>query len=160
VVLGLGLGLGCAALCGALAWPRALGGELDRLRAALEEVRTSGASTAGRAAEVDALLADFERAIVDGDERPVALGRLAWVAGAALAVGFALSGRVVDAGSGFVGAGLGALLARRALVRRRALAATARRDADGLVVALVPELLEVERTLPAGKRRRSRRARP
>lgn len=158
-MLGLGLGLGCAALCGALVWPRAFGGELDALRAALEDVRATGESTAVRAAEVDALLADFERSIGHGEDRPVAVARLAWVAGAALAVGFGLSGRLFDAGLAFVGAGLGALLARRALARRRALIATARQEADGFVVALVPELLEVERALPASKRRRSRRAR-
>jgi hypothetical protein len=74
-------------------------------------------------------------------------------------VGFGLSGRFADAGMGFVGAGLGAVLARRAAARRRSITSLAREEADALVAELVPELLEVERRLPAGKRRRSRRGR-
>jgi hypothetical protein len=158
-MLGLALGLCCASVFGAVAWPRSFEDELDELRAALETIRESGDTVEARAAEVDAWLAEFERALASGEDRPEAIGRLAWLASAALAVGFGLAGRFVDAGMGFVGAGLGAVLARRAAARRRMSTNLAREEADGLVSDLVPELLQVERRLPAGKRRRSRRGR-
>lgn len=159
-MVGLILGLAVAVACAAGAWPRGFDAQLESLEFELRSVVAGEGSPRQRAVEVDELLADFERSLRRGEEVPRIVARLAWLAGAAVAIGLGLYGWRLDAAAAFCASGLGAVVARRAARLRGRQVEAARRDADAVVSEHASELRKVEGAIPVlGRRRPSRRRR-